>query len=246
MAYDRRGFQTVYGFHFMDELHNFFPEVLYDEQHFGSETMMWMRHRLRTLFPNVFIREQNSYNIYHAIDRRVAYLLWRNSQNFATAAPTTGAVAPAAAAFVTPTRAPVLTPSLLSPPPVRRMRTDPMISFMNILIDEELGNWANFMDVPVIPTAAQIAAGSQEVAVATVPVDTPCAICQERGMENDTWRRLHCNHYFHGRCIMPWFQQNAHCPVCRADVRNPNRVVSESVATAVAAQAVPENSPAPQ
>jgi hypothetical protein len=117
---------------------------------------------------------------------------------------------------------------------------------MNILIDEELGGWANFMDVPVIPTSAQIAAGSQEVTAATVPVDTPCAICQERGIENDTWRQLHCNHYFHGRCIMLWFEQNAHCPVCRADVRNPNRVVSESVPAAVASAAATVNSQAPQ
>jgi hypothetical protein len=117
---------------------------------------------------------------------------------------------------------------------VRRARHDPLAEFTNIgltsLLLEGLINNApttNFMfdvshDVPVLPTARQIAAGSTSVSLADVPADTACAVCQERGDDaEEQWRKLHCGHFFHNRCIVQWFERGAFCPVCRADVREP-------------------------
>jgi hypothetical protein len=77
-----------------------------------------------------------------------------------------------------------------------------------------------FQDVVVAPTQAQIDAGSTIVNYADLPRDTSCAICQE-DTGDSAWRRLHCNHYFHRGCVDPWFERNTHCPVCRADIREP-------------------------
>jgi hypothetical protein len=75
-----------------------------------------------------------------------------------------------------------------------------------------------WQDVIVAPTNDQIAAGSELMEHSAIPEDTNCAVCMERG-ESQQWRKLHCTHLFHKSCIDTWFQRNAHCPVCRADIR---------------------------
>ena len=53
-----------------------------------------------------------------------------------------------------------------------------------------------------------------------VPQDTDCAICFEVivGDDKDNLRRLHCDHWFHARCIMPWLFKKQSCPTCRTAV----------------------------
>ncbi len=76
-----------------------------------------------------------------------------------------------------------------------------------------------FQDVPVVPTPAQVRAGSTELIYADIPRDTQCSICRDDEGDSN-WRRLHCNHYFHRDCIDHWFETHVNCPVCRADIRN--------------------------
>jgi hypothetical protein len=61
-----------------------------------------------------------------------------------------------------------------------------------------------------------------------VPAGTVCTICRSTPGEDlsgvpitDTmWRKLRgCQHYFHKICADRWFEQNIHCPNCRADIR---------------------------
>jgi hypothetical protein len=100
------------------------------------------------------------------------------------------------------------------------------VGLLNLALGANLDNWlATFMDaIPVRPTAAQIDAGSEILQGSSVAEGTMCTICQEnapspREQEND-WRRLRgCMHLFHKTCIDRWFTRNAHCPVCRADIR---------------------------
>jgi hypothetical protein len=100
------------------------------------------------------------------------------------------------------------------------------IGLTSLLLGEFINNTpvTNFMfdigrDIPVLPSADQIAAGSSSVTVAEVPADTACAVCQERGEDAEQWHKLYCGHFFHSRCILQWFHRDVHCPVCRADIR---------------------------
>jgi hypothetical protein len=79
---------------------------------------------------------------------------------------------------------------------------------------------ANIWDpVPIIPTAAEVAAGSRTYAAPTA-LETPCAICQDTIAEGADVRKLSiCNHFFHKSCIDTWFLRNVRCPVCRHDIR---------------------------
>lgn len=81
---------------------------------------------------------------------------------------------------------------------------------------------ANFMEpVPVVPTAAQIAAGSTiEIVDAENEV---CAICQDQMAPGSNARSLRvCDHRFHVNCIDTWYQSHVSCPVCRHDIRELN------------------------
>lgn len=75
----------------------------------------------------------------------------------------------------------------------------------------------NFLDpVPVVPTPAQIAAGTEQN---VRPVDETCPICRDPVLLGTRLRA--CNHVFHASCIDEWFTLNPRCPVCRHDVREP-------------------------
>ena len=76
-----------------------------------------------------------------------------------------------------------------------------------------------FMDVSVAPSAAQIARASTVRAGSSIPADTDCSICQEHGVDANTWRVLHCGHMYHTNCIDVWLRSHVQCPICRADVR---------------------------
>lgn len=386
MAY-ANNYMFMYGFSLLDDLHNFFPEILYDEALFPDQRFGWFRHRTSTLFPSVFPRQMNMYRIYNSAQRQAAFNTWVSSQTIGIqggATPSTPATSvpvpvPAAIPAVseppvvpsasttsfTPHNASTSNPSsqprssnflnagaligvntvgaslrnanwdlrssppnptvqvspwttttnqqrnnqspLLSAPwvqttntvppartysqvaaspatelsnaanvllrmtqvaeaasepvpttplrnitrtaptaPVRRTTASALGSDVDILtalltlpslpsiptqsVNTGLGNDLislltnnfQFQDVVVVPTMAHIDAGSTIVQHDEVPADENCAICQEHALHGGSqspWRRLNCSHQFHTSCIMPWFQRNVHCPVCRADIR---------------------------
>lgn len=75
MAFQPR-FEHAYGFSFLDELHNFFPELLYDNHIFDHAPINWMRHRMQTLFPAAFARNTHLYGIYQQTQRRQGFQEW--------------------------------------------------------------------------------------------------------------------------------------------------------------------------
>jgi hypothetical protein len=298
MAFNPNHYETIYGFSTLDELHNFMPEMLYDDAIFPNEIGAFMRHRVRTLFRDTYVRQQHLYMMYNASQRRQSFAEWRrgrmaplrdapplpttNNQasssmvteeevnaavNLLSSAvfPTNGAVGvgdfiarnTAGTSFrnVNRTNAPTTpanaTTTAHNPPPIRRTRdslqyvmetTIPAGLFQNtpgslsLLLGgmlNELGGIGGgggggrniWTDVDVRASAAEISAGSSIVAESALPADINCAICQEHTYAeggNHQWRRLYCSHQFHIECIDPWLQQNVHCPVCRADIREPS------------------------
>jgi hypothetical protein len=312
MAY-ANNYTYMYGFSLLDDLHNFFPEILYDETLFPDQRFGWFRHRTSTLFPSVFSRQINTYRIYNAAERQNMFNSWINSQaiGIQTQPPTAPLTVPSPVSATTPTPT-VPTPTVPTPTirpiatlryatpsrtysqaaatattsavtdnsaanilmrmaldefapqtpqrppsaaipnaparPTRRVtqlssdidilnalltiptnvnaHTVPLNSLNSLLGTNDLlsllTNSLNFQDVLVIPTMNQIDAASRIIEHADVAAEENCAICQEHTIpgQQSPWRRLHCSHQFHTSCIMPWFQRDVHCPVCRADIRD--------------------------
>jgi len=89
---------------------------------------------------------------------------------------------------------------------------------------------------PVRPSAADIQTNTELLQETSISGEIICAICQDHESEGVAveWRRLRsCQHIFHKNCIDRWFTTNPHCPVCRADIRNPltQHTMSDSTAS---------------
>jgi len=326
MAYNPQSYETVYGFSTLDELHNFMPEVLYDDAMFPNEMLAYFRHRISQLFHPTFVRQQHIYNIYTAETRRNNFTQWLRSRNLNTTAPPAGVpdilgalnnvfnttipntsnirveiplnpLTPPAqirrrasveapsgtgnfigantvgqsfrattATATAPGAEPTTTTRTDTPPPPRRQRNPnnfitanellhltpgtggDVNSFLNILtgavlgvggldipITTTVGNRRFWQEVDVVATQAQIDAGSTVVEGSTIGADVNCAICQEHtyadSNSTNQWRRLHCAHEFHRECVDSWLEQSVHCPVCRADIRDPSGTASGAPAT---------------
>ena len=202
-----RGYETLYGVGLLDDLHNYFPAVLYDSGRFTS-----VHELLR----------------YIQISARARFDLFSMGQRAFAAANTVRVPVPVAHR--------VARPHIAITRRMREDGSDyslnindsaTSLSHASIvsLLEEMVGLTGglggppgDFMDaVPVRATAAQIEANSTQV----VPTEeSVCSVCQDTIVTTEPARRLNfCNHTFHTRCIDTWLVQNVHCPMCRHDIR---------------------------
>jgi hypothetical protein len=248
MAFNPSSFETAYGFSTLDELHNFFPELLYDTELFPGEGLSWMRHRVHALFPHVYPRQQNMYGIYQSRTRIQDYSRWHREfrvsdapppvQRFTNlggvlvASPAPRAQADLSGALPAGGAGVESVPRLASRRLTRTADPLPQLFtsvFLDIPAETPAGNngFLNllnlaFQDVMVSATREQIRAASRAETHAGMPADTICSICQDHESEpyaEEDWRILHCGHSYHMPCIDTWLASHVHCPVCRADVR---------------------------
>lgn len=91
----------------------------------------------------------------------------------------------------------------------------------NVNTFDNRANRFNFMEPVVVrPTANEIQRSSTIIELSNSTDN--CAICQE-GLVNSSQcvRRInHCQHMFHDDCILRWFERNVRCPTCRYDIRS--------------------------
>ena len=206
-------YEELYGVRLLDDLHNFFPAILYEPTRFSNvpQLLNYVSTRTRDHF-NLFNRGQSQYRT----ARNVLTPLLRPTNIPSTSIPTTTRT-PANTAvnlgvdLVTETID--LTPFLSS------SFADTASAIRSLL---NLGRAPGAMDpVPVAPTEQQIAtATSIQDADEEAHHDLICSICQEGYTTGQLIRKLnYCNHRFHKSCIDPWFRGHVHCPVCRHDIR---------------------------
>jgi hypothetical protein len=75
------------------------------------------------------------------------------------------------------------------------------------------------------PMRTQIENASQQFPF-TAP-ESMCAICQDSIVQDEVVRKLNvCQHIFHDRCLITWFERNSTCPMCRNDIRSTGPAVS--------------------
>lgn len=248
MAFNPQMFESVYGFSVLDEVHNFFPELLYDDAIFPSTIMQWMRHRVTTLFPAIYNRNRSLYSIYHANSRLRSYNQWRREsatpapplrRNYQTAqVPAATSVdisgAPVHGAGVAAPAAALPTQSVAAQRPARTPLTNLFTSVLwePVYHEMPLENLLNlfntaFTDVPVAPSQEIVERGSTIRPNNEIPADTTCSICQETAADDTMWRVLYCGHMYHKQCIDTWFTTHTLCPVCRADIRNYQSTVQQ-------------------
>lgn len=216
-----QGYETVYGVGLLDDLHNYFPALLYDQGRF---------HTIQSVFHYIRSQINARFNLYAFGARR-----WREQEEDTVPV-----------VFTFPTHTP---PPTVVPPVPTAMPNVPANPLDETIVDTNLAattlllsllggtprtprlpqtpaqqqgqaaqRWANFLN-PVItrPTQQQIQANTELVTGLT---DTSCAICQDMIRVEDTARRLRqCRHVYHQTCIDQWFERSVFCPTCRHDIR---------------------------
>jgi len=216
------GYVYHYDVQLLDDLHNYFPDILYAPQRFTSvgDLLAYIRERVRSRF-DLFSAGQHAYN----------------NSNTTTIQPSTPPPPPRT---LYTTRTPPVTIRPTPNPPPRTVRTSHSL-LTELLIPRNTGD----LDIentlfglisglgglhvpqqgvmePVIvrPTEQQI---QENTSIEIVDAeDEQCAICQDSMNPGTEVRSLNvCDHRFHTTCIDTWFTRDVHCPICRHDIREP-------------------------
>ena len=190
MSYTR-----LYDSPLLDDIHNYFPELLYAPERFRtvSEVLVYVQEQTRNRF-DLFSRGRREF--LNTIRRtphvpEVSMLFETNRIPTNTAAEFLSAINLINGIFHTPAQ-----------------------HTMN------MGGAAFLNPVIVRPTAEQIASGT---ALEIIDSDEEmCPICQDHlPAGTQALSLIACDHRFHSECIRTWFTTNVVCPVCRHDIRVP-------------------------
>jgi len=226
---------SVYGVGLLDDIHNYFPALLYDTGRFQNvaNVFSYVRNQLDTRF-NLF--------------RHGAALYAGSQQTPFTQSRQTTNVPPPTVPF-----------SYVSPRATRNANdiaaANLLLGFLRMSTEDDLSNYiqiparttgatataGNAWIDPIIvrPTAQAIAAGTEPVLGSSLAENTGCAICQDTIIPTDPARRLvACGHVYHRGCIDEWFRRSVYCPSCRHDIRLPSATASEN-----ASQQQPQQQP---
>jgi hypothetical protein len=203
-------YQVVYGVGLLDDVHNYFPSLLYDQGRFQTlpQVLSYVRNQMNTRF-NLFA--------YGASLHRVS--------------------APAPAPTPTPV---VAEPVITRGPRTRDTASlNLLLSLLGLGTDirlvPDLGLspqgprapadiWTSFnTPVVVAPTPEIISANTELIDVSGASLtQNICTVCQDAMRSPEVCRRLRaCQHSFHRTCIDEWFRRSVFCPSCRHDIRNP-------------------------
>lgn len=218
-------YENVYGVTLLDDLHNYFPRILYHPQQFQTvpDLLAYIQQTTRTRF-NLFDNGLRQY----ATAQHSAQQPPRN----------TYAQAAAHAHHNTHTHATAMDPVSASLLPLLRSLIVPRV--MRVPMNTAFSD-------PVIVHASQeiIEARSTQQ---TLEEDTEdiCAICQDTMREGELVRKITvCSHQFHRSCIDNWLlNSSVLCPTCRHDIREPARAASSRNTPVLTATATPTPIPA--
>jgi len=240
-------YTSIFGVGLLDDLHNYFPDLLYSPRRFSStqDVLQYVQDQTRSRFNLLdygrrIHREQAAATVPTIATPATAAVpatIAVPATAAGTTVPVTAAV-PTSAVPVTTTGTAVPVTTVIPPTPFRSQRmprrqhtlfyevpsaADDMAG-MNILAG--LFNnlihppaHHNFTDVVVYPTNQQID-NATTVETLTATLEEACPICQEELLAGSRVRRItRCNHPFHIDCIGHWFEQSCMCPICRTDIR---------------------------
>lgn len=203
-------YETVYGVGLLDDIHNYFPSLLYDTGRFQNVTQIlhYVRHQMNARF--------------NLLSYGASLAARRGSSGNTGAAPTVVQEA----VNTPPVNA--LRPRRQASDILSSMQTASMlVGLLNLTGDAQpdpqpADIWTSFRDIVVRPTAHAIARGTENISGSTLAENTNCAICQDTITNTDNATRLlACSHVYHAGCIGQWFQRSVQCPSCRHDIRLP-------------------------
>jgi hypothetical protein len=202
-------YEEIYGVGLLDDLHNYFPALLYDHSRFTSVTQIfhYVRHQMNSHF-NLYARGARQAQDIQEEGRRTP---------IHTPAPMAAGQRAGSSLAATSFLLDLLNLGF------NGASEDNVVFTTNTLTGARTPAqiWTNFRQPIVVrPTAETIQRTTTILQGSTLSPNTNCAICQEGISLTDTARKInHCDHIYHQSCIDQWFQRSVFCPTCRHDIR---------------------------
>jgi hypothetical protein len=225
-------YERIYYIRLLDDIHNYFPDLLYNHSRFGTvrDVLGYVQEQTQSRF-NLF---QRGYRRYRQrpipapstppppmpLPLPQPQTRAQRTQRFNPSTGLTGHVDLVTETFdITP-----LLSSFAPSAAADGTSGNYFDTLMRMLITGR-----NQEPVIVTPSAQQINDATCLKMASTEDEDEQCAVCQESYTEGQALRKIHhCGHIFHKNCIDIWFQRNVYCPVCRFDIRD--HIVSQEAA----------------
>jgi len=227
-----QNYENLYGVTLLDDVHNYFPALLYEPSSFSSlqELLSYVQRQTRERF-DLFSYGQRQYRAANPPRQQ-------QRSSFAQRSYSDAARGFAASNLSAAARSPLVLPvaaatvqnndDLLTSAALQQLMTSLFsisgnrggAATLTATLNGE-GMEAFLEPVVVRPTPEQI---TQFTTVANLATDEEhsCAICQEVLRSEQEGRKLNaCGHWFHRTCIDTWFQRHIICPICRHDIREP-------------------------
>ena len=200
-------YQTVYGVTLLDDLHNYFPRILYNPQQFQTvpDLLAYVQQTTRTRF-NLFDNGLRQY----ATTMQQQQQQQQQRRTYAQAAQ-------AAAHSAQSTAVDAVSASLL---PLLRSLIVPHVVRVPL-------NTA-FSDPVIVHASQELIQSMSTEETLQEDSENNCAICQDTMRQGELVRKITvCSHQFHRSCIDNWLlNSSVLCPTCRHDIREPARAAS--------------------
>ena len=240
-------YETLYGVGLLDDLHNYFPALLYDIESFRTVqgVLRYIQDQTRNRF-DLFSLGSREYRgrvsppvpppPTSVPSVRLNSTLNDVSGNVNTVNSTFAAASPSSATTRIRQSPFTTLQYVLNLPDIEeeenRLTSQLLTTLlrlpMNPILRGGQGMDAFLQPIVVRPTAAQIEANTT-VGNLVSDEEHACAICQDTLQSEQEGRKLNaCGHWFHKHCIDTWLEGNVHCPVCRHDIREPIDATPES------------------
>ena len=211
-------YENHYGVQLLNDLHNYFPEILYGNRFENDSLVQYIRQQVSSRF-NLFTNAQHNYynsnvnNLQNQQINRIATIPQQNNHILYDTILFTG------------TNQTTLntTPLNTTTTPLNTSAIGSIANLFQAILQgaNDMNNINDINDlesVVIHPTDQQIETSSSIVEI--MNSQNSCAICQEHMNPNDRIRRINqCHHMFHNHCILTAFQTSPRCPVCRHDIR---------------------------
>jgi len=205
MSYTR-----VYEIPLLDDIHNYFPDILYNSTRFLTvqDLLQYVQQQTRARF-----------NLFDYGQRQYARAAQPPQPPISVRPPVTRRADEVNVEFTTPDRLVSLLASMRTP---RIVRQAPL-----------------FEDVIVHASEDAIERASTYTTLEE-DLDANCTVCQETMRQGELVRTLTvCTHQFHKSCIDNWLlRESVVCPTCRHDIREPESRVGQA-SPVIRAQAAP-------
>jgi hypothetical protein len=213
-------YRNHYGVSLLDDLHNYFPDILYRPEQFQT---------LASVFQYIQLQIQTHFNLFDLGRREFIQSNPPNLQN--------------------PPISPRINRHRVIPPEIEtEIRISPLqnldysfdtISNLFTLVNQIQRTPSRGQNLPRTQEDVVVHATPELIATATVErtldedLEELCTICQDHMVSGELVRKLNvCEHEFHRSCIDNWLlQRSVYCPTCRYDIRSSERSVQVPVET---------------